>query len=260
VSQPPPPSAAALFGSVAAGYANHRPTYPEAFVTAFVERLPVQPPAQAVVWDCGCGSGQASLALARRDLEVIATDASAEQLAAAPCHPCVHYRQASAEASGLPDGSVDGVLVASAVHWFGGEAFNAEVRRVCRPGAVMAWIGYLTLELELAPLQGRVRAFYEHTLAPWWPPQRALVERAYAGLPFPGQEWAFPAGLEIRRHWALPELLGYLGSWSAVAAARAAGHDPLPALAAELEGLWPGGGATAVAVRWPFMGRWGQLP
>jgi ubiquinone/menaquinone biosynthesis C-methylase UbiE len=252
---PGQPPVAALFGSVAASYARHRPTYPRAFFEAFVQRLPARP----VVWDCGCGSGQASLALAGFGVQVLATDASAEQLAAAPAHPLVHYTQAPAEASGLAENSVDGVLVAAAVHWFAGEAFDAELRRVCRPGAVMAWIGYLPLVLELAPLQQAVQRFYAYTLAPWWPPQRELVERSYAGLVFPGEEWPFPQGLEICRCWTLIELLGYLGSWSAVAAAQAAAADPLPAFGAELAELWPGGGSTPVGVRWPFMGRWGQV-
>ena len=123
----------------------------------------------------------------------------------------------------------------------------------------MAWIGYLPLELEEATLQERLQHFYARTLAPWWPPQRELVERSYAGLPFPGEEWPFPAGLEIRRLWRLADLLGYLGSWSAGAAAQAAGDDPMPALAAELQALWPAGGSQPLGMRWPFMGRWGQV-
>ncbi len=252
----PGPRAAELFGAVAAAYARHRPTYPDAFLDGFVARLENQP---AQVWDCGCGSGQASLALAQRGVRVIATDASAAQLASAPAHPLVTYAQASADASGLAAASVDGVLVAAAVHWFAGEGFNREVRRVARPGAVMAWIGYLPLQLEVPELQALVQHFYATTLAPWWPPQRQLVECSYAGLEFPGQEWPFPEGLEIVRHWSLEALLGYLASWSAVSAARAAGWDPLAPLALELAAHWPEGGSGQVEARWPFMGRWGRV-
>lgn len=245
-----------LFGAVAGTYARYRPTYPDPFLDAFVARLSGEPPR---VWDCGCGSGQASLALAQRGVRVIATDASAAQLASAPVHPLVHYAQAPADASGLDATSVDGVLVAAAVHWFAGEPFNREARRVARPGAVMAWIGYLPVQLERPELQAQVHRFYADTLQPWWPPQRLLVERSYAGLEFPGQEWPFPQGLEIVRRWNLVELLGYLASWSAVSAARQAGCDPLAPLAAELAERWPGGGSEPVKARWPFMGRWGQV-
>jgi hypothetical protein len=201
---------------------------------------------------------------------VIATDASAAQLAEADPHPLISYRQAPASASGLDDAGVDGVLVAAAVHWFAGDAFNAEVRRVCRPGAVMAWIGYLPFQVDdgsappgrataMDPLQRALDHFYGETLRPWWPPQRHWVDQSYAGLPFPGQEWDFPTDLWIERRWDLQQLLGYLGTWSAVQAARQAGHDPLPQLAAALAQLWPEAGAMALLVRWPFMGRWGVV-
>jgi SAM-dependent methyltransferase len=244
-----------LFGAVARNYASHRLTYPPAFFAAFAERCG----GLELVWDCGCGNGQASLALAGHFAQVIATDASAAQLEAAFQHPRVSYRCAPAEASGLEDSSVDGVLVAAAVHWFAGEGFNSEVQRVARPGAAMAWIGYLPLQLEEAHLQSVVDRFYSVDLAAWWPPQRRWVDQSYAGLAFPGKEWPFPADLWIERHWTLSALLGYLGTWSAVQAARETGVDPLATLAAELAPLWPGGDAAKVLVRWPFMGRWGLV-
>lgn len=253
------------FGSVAEAYARHRPTYPEAFMDAYVGRLQAAPGQTPLVWDCGCGSGQASLALATRGVRVIATDASAAQLAEASRHPLITYRQASASTSGLDGASVDGVLVAQAVHWFAGEAFNAEACRVCRPGAVLAWIGYLPFQLagaepsQLAPLQQHLDHWYREVLAPWWPPQRRWVDQGYAGLSFPGEEWSFPPDLTIERRWSLPDLLGYLGTWSAVQAARQAGHDPLPELSAVLAAPWPRAGAGALTVRWPFMGRWGRV-
>jgi hypothetical protein len=197
--------------------------------------------------------------LAEHCAQGIATEASAAQLEEAFQHPRVSYRCAPAEASGLADASVAGVLVAAAVHWFAGEDFNAEVRRVARPGAAMAWIGYLPLQLAEPQLQSAVDRFYSVDLAAWWPPQRRWVDQSYAGLPFPGEEWPFPADLWIERHWTLPALLGYLGTWSAVQAARETGVDPLATLAAELAPLWPGGDATTVLVRWPFMGRWGLV-
>ena len=249
----------ALFSGVAAGYARYRPTYPQEFFDAFVQRLQPAAGSAAVVWDCGCGNGQASLSLAKLGVQVLASDASAEQLAAAPAHRLIHYQQATAQASGLPDASVDGVLVAQAVHWFAGERFNAEVRRVCRPGAVLAWIGYRTLRFPEAALQQRFERFDAETLAPWWPPERRWVNHDYAGLPFPGVEWPFPAHLWMERHWDLRELLGYLETWSAVQTARQAGEDLLTPLAAELKALWPERGESPLLLRWPFMGRWGEV-
>ena len=71
---------------------------------------------------------------------MIATDASAEQIALATPASNVEYRVAPAEASGLGDAAVDLVSVAQALHWFDLDAFYAEVRRVTVPGGVIvAW-------------------------------------------------------------------------------------------------------------------------
>ncbi len=248
------------FGAVAGEYARHRLTYPPEFFAAFRKRLPAAGgPEVPLVWDCGCGNGQAALALAERGVEVIATDASADQLAAAFPHPRIHYRCAEAAASGLADASVDGVVVAAAVHWFAGPAFNREVRRVCRPGSPMAWIGYLPMQALDPAVDAVLQRFHDEDLAAWWPPERRLVEAAYAGLDFPGQEWPFPDHLQIERHWTLAELLGHLGTWSAVQRARSGGPDPLLPLSRELAGCWPGEAEARVTLRWPFMGRWGAV-
>lgn len=244
-----------LFGAVSQAYAAHRPSYPDHFFTAFAERCP----SHQRVWDCGCGSGQASLTLAQHFDQVLATDASAAQLEQAQPHPRITYSQASAWASGLEAASVDGVLVAAAVHWFAGDAFNTEVRRVAKAGAVMAWIGYLPLQLTSEVLQTCLDRFYATTLEPWWPHERRWVDQRYAGLPFPGEEWPFPQDLWIERQWSLDDLAGYLGTWSAVETARRAGVDPLPELVDTMRALWPGHGHQRLLTRWPFMGRWGVI-
>src|SRR6187200_788621 len=96
-------SNAELFTTVAREYANFRPGYPPELF-AWLARVV---PRRDAVWDCGCGSGQASTALAEYFPVVHATDVAAEQIAAAKPHPRVNYSVASAEHSGLPAGSVD---------------------------------------------------------------------------------------------------------------------------------------------------------
>ncbi|MEY2643466.1 MAG: hypothetical protein RLZZ611_115 [Cyanobacteriota bacterium] len=244
-----------LFGAVAAAYAQHRPTYPAAWFGRFAARCGHR----RRVWDCGCGNGQASLALAEVFDEVVATDASPNQIEEAIAHPRIRYSCAPASASGLPAGSVDAVLVAQAVHWFAGEAFNAEVLRVARPGAVLAWIGYLTPQLPDPELQERFDRFYGDTLQPWWAPERDWVDRRYAGLPFPGQEWPFPDDLQIERHWSLEAFLNYLATWSAVESAQRHGEHVLAGLEQELISQWPEQGQRPLLIRWPLMGRWGPI-
>jgi SAM-dependent methyltransferase len=254
-SSPGAPAASRWFGAVAGDYARYRLTYPEPFFARFAARCPQRDR----VWDCGCGSGQASLALARHFSEVIATDASAEQLAAAAAQERVLYRCASATASGLEPASVSGVMVAAAVHWFAGPAFDAELRRVARPGAAMAWIGYLPVHMPSAALRAWFETFYSDTLAPWWPPERRLVDNAYQDLTFPAEEWPFPDDLAIERHWDLATFLGHLGTWSAVQRAREQGVDPLVEAERDLRALWPRNGAAPIDLTWPFMGRWGRI-
>src|SRR5580765_3867958 len=115
-------SNAGLFASVAREYANFRPGYPPELFGWLARAAP----ARGAVWDCGCGSGQASVALAEHFAHVFATDVSAEQIAAARPHARVRYSVAPAEKSGLESQSVDLVTVAQALHWFDVEAFYVE--------------------------------------------------------------------------------------------------------------------------------------
>ena len=127
-------SNAGLFTTIAREYATFRPGYPPELF-AWLARVS---PSLNAVWDCGCGSGQASTALAGYFAQVHATDVAAEQIGAARSHPRVQYSVARAEHSGLRDASVDLVTVAQALHWFDVDAFYAEARRVGRPGALLA--------------------------------------------------------------------------------------------------------------------------
>src|ERR671912_279432 len=67
------------FSAASADYAVYRPTYPSALVDFLAEVSP----ATELALDCGCGNGQLSVLLAARFTRVIATDASAKQIASA---------------------------------------------------------------------------------------------------------------------------------------------------------------------------------
>lgn len=235
------------FGAVAGSYADFRPGYPpELFAW-----LAAQCAGQELAWDCGAGSGQASVALAAHFARVHATDASADQVAHAEPHPCVEYRVAPAEQSGLPDRSADLVTVAQALHWFDLPAFYAEVRRALKPGGVIAAWTYGVHVTEGDDVNAVVRHFYEHVVGPCWPPERRHVENGYRELPFPFTRMAAPE-FTMQVRWPLAQLLGYLGSWSATARYRKLnGSDPLPALRQQLLPLW-GDPAQARSVSWPL--------
>lgn len=221
------------FSAVAAGYQAFRPGYPPALfawlagVTAGHER--------AV--DLGCGTGQASVALAAHFDEVIGLDPSAEQIARAEPHPRVRYRVAPAEATGLPDASADLVIAAQALHWFDPERLHPELARIARPGAVFAAFTYDLCRVG-SPVDEGVERLYRGVLGPYWPPERAHVDAGYRTLPFPWPEIAAPT-LEIEESWTLDRFLGYLGTWSAVSVyRRKTGEDPLALVTSGLRATW----------------------
>ena len=241
------------FSDVAAAYAAHRPSYPAALVD-FLARLA---PARRLAWDSGCGSGQLSVLLAGPFARVVASDASPEQIARAVPHPKVEYRCVAAEASGLPERVVDLAAAAQAAHWFDLPAYYAEVRRVVRRGGIVALISYGVVTADPA-VDAVIQPFYRNVLASYWPPERRHVDDAYRSLPFPFEELDTPA-FEIRLDWRLEDLVGYVGTWSAVwALEQAEGQGPFASFRRGLEAAWRP--ATAVrTVRWPLALRVGRV-
>lgn len=246
------PTFADHFSGHAAAYARYRPRYPDALFAALAERCA----ARRLAWDCATGSGQAAVALAAHFEAVVATDASAEQVAQAEPHPCVTYRTAPAEASGLPDGSVDLVTVAQALHWFDVEAFYAEAQRVAAPGGLLAVWTYDLLHVDEA-LDAVLAAYHAH-VAPYWPEERRHVAARYATLPFPFTPTPMPT-IAMTAFWTFGDLLGYLGTWSAVRRYREAhSHDPRDGFSADLAAAW-GSADEARVVRWPLHVQVGRL-
>lgn len=241
------------FASVAADYASFRPTYPAALF-AWLAGIA---PDHVLAWDCAAGSGQASLDLAAHFERVIATDASAAQIAVAVPHPRVAYRVAPAEVSGLPNAAVDLITVAQALHWFDLNRFYVEARRVLKPGGVLAVWTYGVLAIAGEAVDARVQTFYRETVGPYWPPERRHVESGYRTLPFPFAELQAP-DFNMEASWTLPELLGYFRSWSATGRYLAErGHDPVTALAVELAPLW-GPPRDRRRITWPLAVRVGK--
>jgi SAM-dependent methyltransferase len=235
------------FGRVAADYAHSRPGYP----AALFAWLAGQCGGHDLAWDCGTGSGQAATAMAGHFRRVLATDASAAQIARAVPHAGVEYRLAAAGQSGLAAASVDLVAVAQALHWFDLDGFYAEVRRVLRPGGVIAAWSYGVLRVEGEAVDSLVQRFYHDEVGPYWPPERHHVETAYRELAFPFSRIAAP-GFALAADWDLAQLLGYFRSWSATARfAAARGRDPVADLGLRLAAGW-GEVERRRRVAWPL--------
>jgi SAM-dependent methyltransferase len=129
------------FDAWAVEYDRYRPTYPAALFDEIACRLEL--PAVPRVADIGAGTGLATLAMARRGWETIAVEPGAPMLAvlherAAAEELEVATVEASAEATSLPDASIDLSTAAQAFHWFDHVRAVREMARIVRPGGGIA--------------------------------------------------------------------------------------------------------------------------
>ena len=241
------------FSDAAASYATFRPRYP-AELFDFVATLPV---GRETAWDCATGNGQAAVPLAERFERVIATDASADQIAHATRHPRVSYRVAFADASGLDAGSVDCVTVAQALHWLPLLRFFDEVRRVLVPDGILAVWCY-TRPLVAGVLGEIIDRFYYGDCGPHWAPERDLVDQGYRTIAMPFDDIRSPS-FSIDAPLTLTEFAGYLRTWSAARRlAAAVGYDPVIAVESALRAHW-GAADDRQLVRWPVHVRAGRV-
>ena len=234
------------FSSHAEAYARSRPGYP----SALFSHLAGLAQSRQLAWDCATGNGQVASGLAQHFDRVVATDASAAQIAHAFPDDRIAYRVEPAEATSFEDASVDLVTVGQALHWFDLDRFYAEVRRVLRTGSVIVtWCyGRCTIAPDLDAVVDR---FYAEIVGPFWPPERALVESGYRTLPFPFERVPMPA-FSMHADWTAEELLAYLGTWSAAKRFEAEhGRDPCDEIAEALMNAW-GSRHARRRIQWPL--------
>jgi ubiquinone/menaquinone biosynthesis C-methylase UbiE len=222
------------------------------------EALARLPAKRSLALDCGTGSGQAAIGLAAHFARVIATDASEAQLAHATPAPNVEYLCVPAEASGLPDGSVDLVTAAQALHWFDIAAFFDEAKRVLATGGAVAVWGYGDPVLDDERLHSIVHNFNRGLLESWWYPERKLLLAGYRSVEFPFTEITTPE-FTLEQRWNLRQLAGLLRTWSATTRYSAHyGVDPVDEVEAALAKEW-GAPETTRVVRWPLYLRAGRV-
>lgn len=142
------------FDKTAEDYGRHRAGFPE----GFFERLlahGVGRPGQAVL-DLGTGTGTVARGLAKRGCRVTGLDPSESLLGQAraldeQAGVSVGYVVGEAERSGLPDDEYDAVTAGQCWHWFDRPAASREVRRVLKPGGILA-----IAHFDWVPLEGNV--------------------------------------------------------------------------------------------------------
>ena len=239
------------FSAQAADYARYRIDYP----AALYDWLLPQVASRERAWDCATGNGQVAAVLADSFVRVDATDLSESQLVQATPRPNIHYQTARAEHTAFPAQRFDLITVAQAVHWFEPAAYHAEVRRVARPGAVLAEWGYGLVQIspEIDPL---IRHFYRATMGPYWDENRWHIDDEYVRIPFPFAE-VRRARFAARRQWSAEWFLQYLRTWSSVAKYKAErGEDAVALIVAEVTRWW---GAGERSVTFPVFARAGRV-
>lgn len=241
------------FSNDSAEYRRARPRYPMALFEYVVSLAP----GRSLAWDCATGNGQAALSVAEHFDHVVATDASQEQLSHAAPHPKVEYRNALAHDSGLETDSVDLLTIAAALHWFAKDDFFAEVRRVLKPGGVIAAWSY-GARIEVDPkVDEAILRFGAEVLGPYWPPEFQYNVSGYRTLPFPFEELE-PPSVDVSVDWTLEDLISNVRTWSGYSGfTKQNGREPLEELEARLRPAW--GEHPTRTVRWPLHFKIGRV-
>lgn len=129
------------FSSRVADYVKYRPGYPAQVVELCRGEMGLNP--GAAVADVGSGTGISTELLLKNGNTVYGVEPNADMRAAAEQmlsrrYPKFHSVDGAAEATTLPDGSVDLIISAQAFHWFDKLAAAREFRRVLRRGGHVA--------------------------------------------------------------------------------------------------------------------------
>lgn len=191
-------------------YRKYRPGYPNElfqYLSSLCEE-------KQMAWDVGTGNGQAAIKLSTHFESVYATDASASQIANARQAQNIEYAVCPAERCPRPDAAFDLITVAQAVHWFDFEPFYKEVRRVARPGGIVAVWTYGIVRID-PKIDSIIDHFYYDIISPYWPEERRYVEAAYSNLPFPFTPVDCPV-FETHLKYTYKDLMDYLHTWSSV--------------------------------------------
>lgn len=239
-----------LFSTQSKSYAAFRPSYPKVlydFIFKHVNDF-------SVAWDAGCGNGQVAKDIAPHFSKVLATDISAKQLENAVEADNIFY-SLGGETTPFADHTLDLITVGQAIHWFDLEVFYKEVKRVGKPGSVLAVWGYSLLNIEPA-LDEELIHFYTKIVGPYWDSERKLIDEQYKTISFPFDEIKAPE-FAFSFEWSLTELEGYLSTWSSVQKYISAnGINPVQDFIKKIAPVWPQGNKS---VRFPLFLRLGRI-
>lgn len=120
-------------------YVKYRPGYPESIVTCLQNEYHIQP--DALIADIGSGTGISSRLFLEKGYTVFGVEPN-HNMALKSIELLAGFANFSvlpgtAENTGLPDDSMDIVMVAQAFHWFNNDHAKKEMRRILRPTGIV---------------------------------------------------------------------------------------------------------------------------
>jgi ubiquinone/menaquinone biosynthesis C-methylase UbiE len=141
----PAPSSAPeqRFSDRVENYVRYRPSYPQEVITLLQREVALTP--QSVIADAGSGTGISAELFLRAGCTVHAVEPNRDMREAAERllthYPHFHSVNGGAQATTLPDHSVDLIVAAQAFHWFNTPETRAEFTRILKPGGhvVLIW-------------------------------------------------------------------------------------------------------------------------
>ncbi|EGG18200.1 putative SAM dependent methyltransferase [Cavenderia fasciculata] len=199
------------FGKVSSKYLTFRPTYPNELFD-IIRDYTQSDTTRQLAFDIGCGNGQATVKLADMYEKVIGFDPSEGQITSAQPHPRVEYRVSPAEKIDWhPDGSVDLITVAQAVHWFDLPTFYNETKRLLKPktGSLIIW-GYGTCSIVN---NDKAQQIHRHVCDEYWPSNRKFVDREYVDI-IPTYSNTIRKNTSFNKKLSIGDMIGYYSTWS----------------------------------------------
>lgn len=208
------------FDQVADLYDRHRPGYPDALIDDVVALSGI--PAGGRILEIGCGTGQASLPLARRGHALLGLEPGPNLARIAAKHLAT-YPDASIVVQSFEDWTLEAeafdlVVCAQAFHWITPEIRFTKAHAAMRPGGALAVFGSAAL-LDRTPARAALDAVYAAHApdllgrpATVWYARGGSLEKLFAA------SGCFEPAVSRQYEWSIPytvsEYLGLLRTYS----------------------------------------------
>jgi SAM-dependent methyltransferase len=241
-----PPASTGRFSDRVDDYVRYRPSYPAGVIDTLKREAGLGP--RTVVADIGSGTGLFTRQLLHHAARVFAAEPNGPMRAAAERALADQTGFSSidgtAEATGLPAGSVDLVTAAQAFHWFDPAACRREFARILRPGSAVALV-WNERQTATTPFLTAYEALLKRHALGYDQVNHINVDPARLAA-FYGPAGYAITGFPNEQHFDQPGLQGRLLSSSYAPKPGHPGHAPMMAGLAEIFALHAETGTVAL--------------